>query len=255
MARLNAEQAASFPQNSGRNSFLALQNDGDSAVVRFAYNTVADLCGCDSIHVIKNNDTDKYVNVDCLKTDYSNPDSVCPLCAAGIKMQKTYYLQVRNEETGEMQLWQRSENFVLNTLVPVLQDYEDDGTPITGVPIKIVRHGAKGDLNTTYALIPKQVDGMTLDQFPEDIDVREEGIIKEYDFNTLQNYVNTGRLPNNGNSNEQNPAIRPRGNNPMNMGQPARVEDYQQPDLRQGPSNMQAPANRNRRTINNQGGF
>lgn len=41
----------------------------------------------------------------------------------------------------------------------------------------------------------------------------------------------------------------------MNMGQPARVEDYQQPDLRQGPSNMQAPANRNRRTINNQGGF
>lgn len=251
MARLNAQQAASFPQSSGRNSFLSLQNDGDSVTVRFAYNTVEEMLGCDSIHVIKNAETDKYVNVDCLKTDYSNPDSVCPLCAAGIKMQKTYFLQVRNEETGEMQLWQRSENFVVNTLAPLLADYEADGTPITGVPIKIVRKGAKGDLNTTYTLIPKQCDGMLLNDFPEDIDVREEGIIKEYDFNTLQNFVNTGKLPsNNGNGNAQaEPAIRPRGNNPMSMGQPARVEDYNEP------APVQAPTNRNRRTISNQGGY
>lgn len=247
MARLNAQQAASFPQSGGRNSFLSLQNDGDSAVVRFAYNTVEDLCGCDSVHTIKNSQTDKFVTVDCLKTDYSNPDSVCPLCAAGIKMQKVYYLQVRNEETGEMQLWQRSENFVLNTLVPLLSDYEDDGTPVTGLPIKIVRHGAKGDLNTTYALIPKAADGMTLDQFPEDIDVREEGIVKEYDFNTLQNYIQTGQLPNT-NGGETEPAIRPRGNSVANMGQPARVENYAQ-------APVQTPATRNRRTVNNQGGY
>lgn len=250
MAKLNAKQAASFPSSGGRNSFLSLQNDGDSAVVRFAYNTVDELCGCDSVHTIKNNQTDRYVTVDCLKTDNSNPDSVCPLCAAGIKMQKTYYLQVRNEETGEMQLWQRGENFVLNTLVPILSEYEDDGTPITGVPIKIVRKGAKGDLNTKYNLIPKQVDGMTLDQFPEDIDVRADGIIKEYDYNTLQNYIQTGQLPNN-NIEEDNQVIQPRGNNNYNnFGQPARVEDYGQ-----APAPVQAPATRNRRTISNQGGY
>lgn len=247
MARLNAQQAATFPSGGGRSSFLSLANDGDSAIVRFAYNTVDELCGCDSVHTIKNNVTDKYVTVDCLKTDFSNPDSVCPLCAAGIKMQKVYYLQVRNEETGEMQLWQRGDNFVTKTLAPLLKDYEMDGTPVTGLPIKIVRHGAKGDMNTTYALIPRQADGMTLDQFPEDIDVREEGIVKDYDFNTLQNYVNTGQLPNSGNQGEE-PAIRPRGNNPMNMGQAARVEDY-------GQAPVQAPATRNRRTISNQGGY
>ena len=161
-------------------------------------------------------------------------------------MQKIYYLQVRHEETGEMLLWQRSENFVLNTLVPLLSDYEADGTPITGLPIKIVRHGAKGDLNTTYALIPKAADGMTLDQFPEDIDVRVEGIVKEYSFQELQNYVATGKLPTAGNNQEES-AIRPRGNAPVNMGQPARVEDYSQ-------APVQAPATRSRRTIN-QGGY
>ena len=248
MAKLNAKQAASFPASGGRNSFLSLQNDGDSAVVRFAYNTVEELCGCDSVHTIKNTQTDRFVTVDCLKTDNSNPDSVCPLCAAGIKMQKTYYLQVRNEETGEMQLWQRGENFVLNTLVPILEEYECEGTPITGVPIKIVRKGAKGDLNTKYNLIPKQVDGMTLDQFPDDIDVRADGIIREYDFNTLQNYVQTGQLPNN-NVEEENQAIRPRGNDPYsNFGQQAKVEEYAQ-------APVQSPATRNRRTISNQGGY
>lgn len=258
MARLNAEQAASFPSSGGRSSFLSLQNDGDSAVVRFAYNTVDELCGCDSVHTIKNIQTDRYVTVDCLKTDNSNPDSVCPLCAAGIKMQKTYYLQVRNEETGEMQLWQRGENFVLNTLVPILADYEADGTPITGVPIKIVRKGAKGDLNTKYNLIPRPVDGMLLDQFPQDIDVRAEGIVKEYTFQELQNFIQTGQLPASGNDGDNNQAIRPRGNmnNPYdNMGQPARVENYaNQGGPVQAP--VQAPATRNRRTISgNQGGY
>ena len=255
MARLNAQQAASFPTGGGRNSFLSLQNDRDSAVVRFAYNTVEELCGCDSIHTIKNNQTDRYVTVDCLKTDYSNPDSVCPLCASGIKMQKVYYLQVRNEETGEMQLWQRSESFVTKTLVPLLREYEKDGTPITGVPIKIVRNGAKGDLNTTYNLIPKQVDGMLLDQFPDDIDVREEGIVKDYSFQELQTYVQTGQLPS---ADGEEPAIRPRGNNPMNMGTEVRTQDYVAATAEipvQASVQVQAPATRSRRTISNQGGY
>lgn len=247
MARLNAQQAATFPQNSGRSSFLSLQNDGDSAIVRFAYNSMEALLGCDTIHTIKNNQTDKYIAVDCLKTDYSNPDSVCPLCAAGIRMQKVYYLQVRNEETGEMQIWQRSEAFVNNSIKPLLEEYEKDGTPITGLPVKIVRHGARGDMNTTYALIPRPVDGMLLDHFPDDIDVRKEGIVKEYDFNTLQNYVNTGQLPAANNSNNQE--ITPRGNDQYsNFGQPARVENYAQ-------APVQTPASRSRRTINNQGGY
>lgn len=246
MARLNAQQAASFPQNGGKNIFLSLQNDGDFAVVRFAYNSTEELMGCDSVHNIKNNQTDKYITVDCLKTDFSNPDSVCPLCQAGIPMRKFFFLQMRNEETGEMQVWQRSEQFVRDKILGLLADYEKDGTPITSLPVKIVRNGAKGDPKTVYTVIPKQIDNMILDQFPEEIDVRKEGIVKEYDFNTLQTYVQTGQLPSNDNQNN-NQAIRPRGNqNYNNFGQSGTVEEYNQPTQ---------PATRSRRTMNNQGGY
>jgi hypothetical protein len=194
MARLNAQQAATFPTSSGSSDFLKLQDDGDSVVVRFAYSSTEEMMGCDTVHQVKDPEG-KYITVDCLKTDYSNPDSVCPLCASGVKLQKVYYLQCRNEETGEMQVWQRSDGFVRNNLLPLLQDYEADGILPTMLPIKIVRNGKKGDMHTKYTLVPKAYDQMTLDQFPEDIDVRAKGIVKELNFMQMQTFVQTGQLP------------------------------------------------------------
>lgn len=194
MARLNAQQAATFPTSNGSSDFLKLQDDGDSVVVRFAYSSTEEMMGCDTVHQVKDPEG-KYVTVDCLKTDYSNPDSVCPLCDAGVKLQKVYYLQCRNEETGEMQVWQRSDGFVRNNLLPLLQDYEADGILPTMLPIKIVRNGKKGDMHTKYTLVPKAYDQMTLDQFPEDIDVRAKGIVKELNFMQMQTFVRTGQLP------------------------------------------------------------
>ena len=43
MSRLNAQQAQSFPDNVGRTNFLSLQNDGDSAIVRFAYKSLGEI--------------------------------------------------------------------------------------------------------------------------------------------------------------------------------------------------------------------
>lgn len=194
MARLNAQQAATFPTSNGSSDFLKLQDDGDSVVVRFAYSSTEEMMGCDTVHQVKDPEG-KYITVDCLKTDYSNPDSVCPLCASGVKLQKVYYLQCRNEETGEMQVWQRSDGFVRNNLLPLLQDYEADGILPTMLPIKIVRNGKKGDMHTKYTLVPKAYDQMTLDQFPEDIDVRAKGIVKELNFMQMQTFVQTGQLP------------------------------------------------------------
>ena len=111
---------------------------------------------------------------------------------------------------------------------------------------------------------------MPLEEFPEEIDVEEVNIVKNYSFDELQNYVNTGNLPSGNVSNAApqasmvNPGIQPRGNN---FGQPARVEDYAQPMQPQqgyGIPNQpqqypqaygQAPVNTNRRTVNNNGGY
>lgn len=252
MARLTAEQAATFPSNSGGTSFLSLQNDKDSAVVRFAYNTLSDIL-TDSVHDAKNNEG-KFRQIDCLRHSKDEPESLCPLCASGSPIRKSIFLNVRNEETGEMQIWQRSESYFIKNLKTVLEEVSQGGrVPICSVPIKIIRNGAKGDTKTTYTLIPMQADGMTLDQFPEEIVPQDKGIIKVFNFNQLQEYVNTGIYPDEGNGNNQ-PAITPRGNNPMNMGQPARVEDYQNNNVAYN-QGYNAPVNNNRRTMPNNGGY
>lgn len=246
MSRLNAQQAASFPESTGRASFLSLANDKDFAVVRFAYNTIDDILNStDLVHDVMVDGRNKHV--DCLKSDFSQPNSVCPLCASGMTPKKVLYFNVRNEQTGEMQIWQRSESYFKNNMLPLFQEYTNSGTPLCSIPFKIVRNGAKGDTQTKYIFIAQPVDNMQLEQFPDDIDVRELGIIKEYNFQELQNYINTGVFPENQNNNgANNNFIQPREGY-QNMGQPARVENYQQP----------MPVNNNRRTImnNNNGGY
>ena len=55
MARLSPAQAALFPSNGGRTNFLSLANDGDSAVIRFAYNSLDDII-VDTIHEVQDNE-------------------------------------------------------------------------------------------------------------------------------------------------------------------------------------------------------
>lgn len=256
MARLNLEQAASFPNSSGGTSFLSLQNDGDSAKVRFAYNSYQDII-TDSVHDAKNNEG-KFRQVSCLRHSNEEPFSVCPMCAAGSPIKKVIYFNVRNEETGEMQVWQRSEAYFRNNLLPLFQDIMNDypNVPLCSIPFKITRNGAKGDHNTKYVIRNLQPDGMTLDQFPEEIDPEEKGIIKKFSFDQLQNYVNTGVYPEEGNKatnanqavNANQAEVRPRDSY-NNFGQPARVENC----MNNG-QQYSSPMNTNRRTMNN-GGF
>lgn len=247
MSRLNAQQAETFPESSGRTSFLSLQNDKDEAIVRFAYNTVEEIKNStDLVHDVMVEGRNR--QVDCLRSDFSQPDSVCPLCASGLTPKKVLYFNVRNEQTGEMQVWQRSESYFKANMETLFNEYTKNGTPLCSIPFKIIRNGAKGDTQTKYTFIPLPADGMTLDQFPEAIDPRDAGIIKEYDFNTLQNYTATGSLPSN-NANQGQPMMaRPQ---PQAYGAP---NAYQQP-MQQMPMNgyQQAPMNNNRRTIMNNG--
>ena len=92
MSRLNAQQAQSFPDNAGRTNFLSLQNDGDSAIVRFAYKSLGEI----PIYLVHNIMRDgRNHQIGCLRTDYSQPNSVCPLCAAGEVPRKVVYFNLR----------------------------------------------------------------------------------------------------------------------------------------------------------------
>lgn len=247
MARLNAQQASTFPTNTGSTSFLSLANDGDTAIIRFAYNTINDI----PIHLVHDVDGEDGISkhVGCLRTSYDQPASVCPLCLEGYQTKKVIYFNVRNEETGDMQLWQRTESFFRRNILPIFEELENEGIPICSVPFKIKRSGAKGDMKTTYSLIQKPADGMTLQDFPEDIIVEEIGIVKDFDYNTLQTIAETGVIPNSKNNNKPEEITR-RGNN-QNFGQPAKVENHNE-------SLQQTPINRSRRTImnnDNNGGY
>lgn len=265
MARISAQQAETFPDNAGgRFSFLGLQNDKDRALVRFAYKSINDIPTY-SVHDVYVDG--KYKHIGCLRTDGSQPESLCPLCASGNTAKRVVYFNLRNEETGEMQLWSRSYRYFHDTMLPYLQGYEGE---LHNIPYIIQRSGERGSTSTTYAFIAQPAKPMPLEEFPEEIDVEEVNIIKNYSFDELQNYVNTGNLPS-GNVNNVapqasmvNPGIQPRRNN---FGQPARVEDYAQPMQPQqgyGIPNQpqqypqaygQAPVNTNRRTVNNNGGY
>ena len=249
MSRLNAQQAQSFPDNAGRTNFLSLQNDGDSAIVRFAYKSLGEI----PIYLVHNIMRDgRNHQIGCLRTDYSQPNSVCPLCAAGEVPRKVVYFNLRNEQTGDMQIWQRSENQLKKDITPYLEGYEGH---IHDVPFLIKRSGAKGDTSTKYAVIAQPVQPLPLEQFPDDIDVEEKGIIKNFSFDELQNYVNTGNLPlaaNNQGTNNNGVQARPEYN------QPAPMQGYAQPiGQPQGvpvQNNYGAmPVNNNRRTMNNGG--
>ena len=67
------------------------------------------------------------------------------------------YVLSRNEETGEMQIWSRSEAFFKKNMETLLREYNNSGTPLTDIPIKIIRKGARGDTQTTYTFIPQPV--------------------------------------------------------------------------------------------------
>lgn len=89
--------------------FNSLKDDGDEAVVRFAYNTKKDFTVV-TVHRIKVED--KWRNVACLKGPY-DPVENCPLCASGNKMLTKVFVNlidyVKNEE-GQLRPYQKFGN-------------------------------------------------------------------------------------------------------------------------------------------------
>ncbi len=184
MAQFGLNDAENYGGNGA--GFFSLKNDGDSKTVRFMYTSVDDIQGY-AVHRIDVNGRNRYVN--CLR-EYNEPIDSCPLCKARNFQSGKFFFSLYDIDEDTVLIWDRGKN-ILKTLVPVLTSIKGD---ICGTPITITRHGEAGDTNTKYSFELGEPDGVTMEDLPDPANPLES-LVLDYDYDTLNTYVTTGKLP------------------------------------------------------------
>lgn len=123
-----------------------LRNDQDFADVIFLYRSSEDALIADT-HYIKSSDYTGYVHC-CGKG--------CAACGKGIRVQTKLFIPLYNIQAHEVQFWDRNVRFESQLVNDVFSRYPDP----SGFVFRIQRHGAAGDINTTYSItaIGKNID-------------------------------------------------------------------------------------------------
>ena len=144
-------------ESTGQNSrvgFFSLKNDGDEAVVRFAYNEIyevfEDVVTCHPVTI-----DGKFKKVNCLRSP-KGPIEDCPLCANGERYEQRVYIRlieyIRGEDgsiTPVAKVWDRPRSYV-----DLLNNFYTEYGDISGQVFKIKRSGAAGSKDTKYNIIP-----------------------------------------------------------------------------------------------------
>lgn len=117
---------------------FTLRNDGDYADVIFLYRDYNDVLVADT-HYIKSADYTGYVH--CCGRG-------CPACEKGIRVQSKLFIPMYNMTTDQIEFWDRNTRFENQLSKDVFEHYPN---PVDFV-FRITRHGAAGDVNTTYEI-------------------------------------------------------------------------------------------------------
>lgn len=189
MGRFGFNDADNYgQQNTG--SFFTLKDDGDTANVRFMYRTIDDLQGY-VVHQVDIGDKKRYVN--CLRS-YNEPIDNCPLCKAGYRQMPKLFLKVFNEDAGEAQIWERGKTYFQR-----MAGLASHFNPLCNEVIEVVRHGKKGDMQTTYEFYPT---GTSMDADAPDFDLDNiecseplGTIILDKTSDEMVDYLNMGSFP------------------------------------------------------------
>ena len=144
-------QTAASASNGPRVSYFSLKDDGDEAIVRFAYSDP------DQLEILTTHSVTidgKFRRVNCLR-EPGAPVSTCPLCASGQNPQNRTYIKlveyVRNEDgtiTGVPKIWERPASYV-QILTNLFTEYGD----ISDCIFKVKRSGERGSMQTTYSIM------------------------------------------------------------------------------------------------------
>lgn len=120
-----------------------LRNDGDYADVIFLYQSDDDVLVAEATHYIKSNNYSGYVH--CC-------GSGCPACSKGLRLQSKLFIPLynltANDGKGEIQFWDRTLRFEPQLHQDVFTKFANPSE----IVFRITRHGAAGDVNTTYEI-------------------------------------------------------------------------------------------------------
>lgn len=183
--------------------FLKLEDDGWYATVRFLYGP-GEIFRGETVHnTAEQGQMPKYVP--CLK-EPNDPIEVCPLCAAGNRIQAQYFMpvyvysitsNVRGVETttdvNDVMIFQRGATFQGNIKSIIRQS---GNKPIVCSTFRIVRNGAKGAQGTTYTVEYVGQDDATIDQFPPRPEVLGSYILPNVTKEKMiEKYINKTEAP------------------------------------------------------------
>lgn len=183
MSRFNYENSENYNRSGSSTNYFKLANDGDTAKVRFMYNTMNDIEGL-AVHQVELPDgRRKYVN--CIR-EYDEPIDNCPLCKSGSRAMPKLFLKLYNEDEGQVQIWERGVTF-FKKLNGLCKRHK----PLVGSLIEIERNGKKGDTKTTYETYDEDDDGTTLEDLPEAPEILGT-IVLDKTYEEIEAFVETG---------------------------------------------------------------
>lgn len=187
MGKLTGENIEQYQtSNGGSRGYFSLKDDGNTARVRFLYDSPDEIEGF-VVHKVQVGDKERYVN--CLEED-------CPFCAAGIDKQVKMFIPLYNEDAQQIQIWERGKTYYSK-----LSGWCSRYPNIVAQVFDIERKGKKGDQKTIYQEFPVGTpDDTTVQDILDDCEMEELAsplgtIILDKSYADMEEYVKTGSFP------------------------------------------------------------
>lgn len=171
MARARLDEAGNYAGQGGA-GFFQLQDDGDTAEVRFMYETIDDV-QLDILHSIDTGKKNKFGNpisqyVDCLRT-YKDPVDACPFCREGKTQLARLIIPIYDVDQNKTFIWDRGRKY-FKRFTKMSSRYPN----LVSQVFEIERDGVRGDQQTEYTFeAVGQPDDTTLEDLPPVPDVRK----------------------------------------------------------------------------------
>ena len=197
MARFTGENIEQYAQqeSNGKSTYFSLKKDKETSNVRFLYESAEDIEGF-SVHRVAVGDKERYVN--CLR-EYDAPIDDCPFCKAKIGVQAKLFVPLYNEDTQQLQTWERGKKFY-GQISGLCARF----TPLVSRTFDIERNGKPGDTATTYQIFPVgDADGTTVQDILDDVGIDElpnplGTIILDKTADEMEAYLADGSFPSEG---------------------------------------------------------
>ena len=173
-------------------NYFNLKDDGDEAIVRFAYSDPSEL-EIFTTHGI--NVDGKFKRVNCLRS-FKDPFDMCPLCAAGQNNQQRTYIKLieySRDERGSIvatpKIWERPVVYV-QILTNLFTEYGN----LSDCVFKVKRSGEKGSRQTNYSIMYCSPTVYNQELYPKDFSAFDDykvlgGPLADLDYAGLQKLV------------------------------------------------------------------